>query len=168
MLGDAVLAIDQGTSATKAVVTGLDGSVLALAECPIDVVARPDGSVEFDPIEMWNSVLTAARDAHTAAGTPRLAAIGLGNQGETILAWDRRTGEPLSKAMVWQDRRSLSVCNAIRSRDDNAPARLEQLTGLTLDPYFVAPKLVWMRDQLGLSGTTAFTDRKSTRLNSSH
>ena len=55
MLGDAVLAIDQGTSATKAVVTGLDGSVLALAECPIDVAARPDGSVEFDPIEMWNS-----------------------------------------------------------------------------------------------------------------
>lgn len=154
MAGDALLAIDQGTSATKAVVTDLTGHVLGLAECEIEVVARPDGSVEFDAEQMWLSVLTAARGALGTAGHPSLAAIGLGNQGETILAWDRRTGRPATPAMVWQDRRAVSVCEEIAARHDGTPSRLAHLTGLALDPYFVAPKMTWMQQQFTSSRTS--------------
>ena len=148
MAGDALLAIDQGTSATKAVVTDLAGTVLGLAECEIEVTARPDGAVEFDPEQMWQSVLTAAHEALARAGHPTLAAIGLGNQGETIVAWNRRTGVPVAPAMVWQDRRALSVCDELTARSSGVTERLTYLTGLTLDPYFVAPKLVWMQQHV--------------------
>ena len=82
----AVLAIDQGTSATKALVIDDDGNVLGLAEAPVDVHAAPDGAVELDPEQMWASVVGAAEHALAQAGHPSLAAIGLANQGETVLA----------------------------------------------------------------------------------
>jgi len=139
-----VLAIDQGTSATKAVV--IDGDrVLATAEAPITVDSRTDGAVEVDAEAMWESVVAAGRAALVDAGSPRLDGIGLGNQGETVLAWDRRTGRPLGRCVVWQDRRSSVVCDRLAA---DAP-RLAHLTGLELDPYFVAPKIVWLRHQLG-------------------
>jgi len=140
-----VLAIDQGTSATKAVVATAAGEVLGLAEAPVPVVATTDGAVEFDPEAMWQSVLHAGTSALAAAGNPALSAIGLGNQGETIVAWNRRTGAPLGPAVVWQDGRSAGVCDALRSHGP----RLATLTGLTLDPYFVAPKLRWWHDRHG-------------------
>ena len=139
-----VLAIDQGTSATKAVV--IDGDrVLATAEVPLTVDSRTDGAVEVDAEAMWDSVVAAGRAALAEAGSPRLDAIGLGNQGETVLAWDRHDGRPLGPCVVWQDRRSSVVCDRLRDHG----ARLAHLTGLELDPYFVAPKVVWLRHQLG-------------------
>ncbi|MGB8859763.1 MAG: FGGY family carbohydrate kinase [Ilumatobacteraceae bacterium] len=150
----AVLAIDQGTSATKAVVVDGDGGVLGLAEVPIAVHATPDGGVELHPEELWQSVLAAGRQAVAAAGSPHLAAIGLANQGETVLAWDRATGRCDGPAIVWQDRRSGVVCDALR---EHGP-RLAELTGLELDPYFVAPKLSWLRDRVDPRLTITTTD----------
>jgi glycerol kinase len=149
-----VLAIDQGTSATKAVVVSEDGDVLALAEVSIAVRAASDGSVELDPEELWSSVIGAADEALVAAGNPELSAIGLANQGETVMAWDRATGAPNGPAIVWQDRRSEVVCDRLRDHADF----LAHHTGLELNPYFVAPKIVWLREQLGGSPTITTTD----------
>ena len=150
-----MLAIDQGTSATKAVVVGDDGTVLGLAEVSVTVVATGDGGVEVDPEALWASVLTAGRQAIAAAGNPTLTAIGLGNQGETVVAWDRTTGRAHGPAIVWQDRRSSVVCDRLAQHGP----RLAHLTGLELDPYFVAPKIVWLRDRVdrGLIITTSDT-----------
>jgi len=139
-----VLAIDQGTSATKAVVVAPDGSVLSLSEVPIEVRATSSGAVELDPEELWASVLGAGTEALAAAGHPTLSAIGLANQGETVMAWERATGDPTGPAIVWQDRRAAVVCDRLAEHADF----LAEHTGLELDPYFVAPKIVWLREQL--------------------
>jgi glycerol kinase len=149
----AILAIDQGTSATKAMV--VDGDrVLAMAESPIDVIATNDGGVELDPSALWNSVIEAGQQVVADAGNPRLDAIGLANQGETIVAWDRATGQPVGTAIVWQDRRSSEVCDRLAAHGP----RLAAITGLELDPYFVAPKLVWLRDRIGPGPAITTTD----------
>jgi glycerol kinase len=142
MSGTATLAIDQGTSATKAVVVLDDGTVAGLAEVAVDVHATPDGGVEVDPERLWDSVLAAGRQAVVAAGSPPLGAVGLANQGETVLAWDPTTGRPHGAAIVWQDRRSSVVCDRLVEH----ASRLAAITGLELDPYFVAPKVAWLRD----------------------
>ncbi len=149
-----VLAIDQGTSATKAVVVGADGAVLSLAETSIQVVATSAGAVEVDPEELWASVLTAGAEAMAAADHPTLTAIGLANQGETVMAWDRATGVPKGPAIVWQDRRAEVICDRLREHADF----LADHTGLQLDSYFVAPKMVWLREQLGDGPTITTTD----------
>jgi glycerol kinase len=149
-----VLAIDQGTSATKAVVVSADGEVLSLAEASIHVVASPDGAVELDPEELWQSVLVAGSEAMAAAGNPTLTAIGLANQGETVMAWDRTTGVPSGPAIVWQDRRSKVICDRLREHADF----LADHTGLQLDPYFVAPKMVWLQELIGHGLTITTTD----------
>jgi glycerol kinase len=149
-----VLAIDQGTSATKALVVEQDGEVLSLAEAPIRVRAGADGAVELDPEELWQSVIASASEALATAGNPRLHAIGLANQGETVMAWDRSSGSSVGQAIVWQDRRSEIVCERLR---EHAPFLTER-TGLELDPYFVAPKIVWLREQVGHGPTITTTD----------
>lgn len=136
----AVLAIDQGTSGTKAVVVSDDGDVLAIAENTVRPTYLAAGGVEQDPMDLLHSVLDAGRKAVTQAGVP-VSAVSLANQGETVLVWDPETGRPLSPAVVWQDRRSETLCR------DKAAARswVEQRTGLILDPYFSAPKMQWLR-----------------------
>ncbi len=149
-----VLAIDQGTSATKAVVVEPDGSAGAVVEVPIEVSAGADGSVELDPEELWRSVVSAGQRAlHAAGGT--VDAIGLGNQGETVLAWERATGLPRSAGIVWQDRRATSICESLAAQGWSE--RLSELTGLELDPYFSAPKMAWLRPQVG-DATITTTD----------
>ncbi len=149
-----MLAIDQGTSATKALVVADDGEVLSLAEAEIQIRATADGAVELDPEELWASVVAAGTEALASAGNPRLTSIGLANQGETVMAWDRSTGVPNGPAIVWQDRRAEVVCERLRDHGDF----LAQHTGLELDPYFVAPKIVWLREQIGGSPTITTTD----------
>lgn len=150
----AVLAIDQGTSATKAVVVADDGSVIGLAEVPVVVHATADGGVELDADALWTSVVAAGEQALAAAGRPALHAIGLANQGETVMAWDRATGRPEGPAIVWQDRRSSSICDALAHHGP----RLAHLTGLELDPYFVAPKMAWLRERVAAQLTITTTD----------
>ena len=146
-----VLAIDQGTSATKAVVVEESGRVEALAEVPVDVRHGADGAVEVDPEVLWTSVLAAGTSAVASAGGGTIDAVGLANQGETVLAWDRTSGGPRSAGIVWQDRRAAVVCERLQRA--GAAERVTAITGLELDPYFVAPKVVWLQEQLGSAGT---------------
>lgn len=147
-----VLAIDQGTSGTKAVVVG-DGPILGLAEVPIRPRYLAGGAVEQDPQELLGSVLEAGRAAMAQAGV-RVDVVTLANQGESVLAWDPRTGEPLTPIIVWQDRRAEEVCDGLRSHADEIGAR----TGLVLDPYFSAPKQAWIRRRLTTEGVVTTTD----------
>jgi glycerol kinase len=148
-----VLAVDQGTSATKALVLCPERGVLAEAEVPVHPKAVAGGGVEQDPEELWASVVEAGRLALARAGEPA-AAVGLANQGETVLAWDRTSGRPLSSALSWQDRRAASVCERLAGRADELAA----LTGLPLDPYFAAPKITWLREHLTGDGVATTTD----------
>ena len=148
-----VLAIDQGTSATKAVLVGPGQQVLGAAEVPVRVRAVGASGVEADPEELYASVLSAGSQALAAARAPAHA-IALANQGETVLAWDRRTGRPLTPAIVWQDGRSAGVC----ARLAGSAGRLAEITGLRLDPYFAAPKMTWLRENLTSGGVVTTTD----------
>ncbi len=148
-----VLAVDQGTSATKALLVCPERGVLGEAEVPVHPRAVEDGGVEQDPEELWTSVVEAGRLALERGGEPA-AAVGLANQGETVLAWDRASGRPLSVALSWQDRRAAAICQRLAGRE----AELAELTGLPLDPYFVAPKIAWLREHRTRDGVATTTD----------
>jgi glycerol kinase len=131
-----VLAIDQGTSATKAIVVADGGRVLGEGSAPVHPEAGPGGAVEQDPQELLDSIVAALE----AAGDP-VEAVGVGNQGETVLRWDRATGRPYGPALSWQDRRAVTITNELAEH----AGRLTEITGLPLDPYFAAPKMAWLR-----------------------
>jgi glycerol kinase len=149
-----VLAIDQGTSATKALLFGDGGEVLGSAEVP--VATRPvDGDgVEADPEDLWRSVEAAGTLALSRARAPAHA-VALANQGETVLAWDPATGRPLSAAIVWQDRRAAPICAGL---GEQVADELRTITGLPLDPYFAAPKMTWLREHVTRAGVVTTTD----------
>jgi glycerol kinase len=147
-----ILAIDQGTSATKALLVGPGQQVLGTGEAPVRNQAAGD-AVEADPEELYSSVLAAGQAALKAAGAPA-DALALANQGETVLAWDQDTSRPLTRAISWQDRRSASVCTRMQADAD----RLAEITGLPLDPYFAAPKMTWLRENLTRDGVVTTTD----------
>jgi glycerol kinase len=139
-----ILSLDQGTTGSTALLLDRRGRVRGrgYAELP-QHFPRP-GWVEHDPDEIWRSVLAATRGALASARARAgaIAAIGVTNQRETVVLWDRRTGEPLGNAIVWQDRRTAARCDALRRRGREAGIR--RLTGLVCDPYFSATKLEWM------------------------
>jgi len=153
-----ILAIDQGTSATKALLVGPAGDgapeVLGRGEVPVRTRSVGADGVEADPEELFGSVVAAGRQALAAARGAPAHAVALANQGETVLAWDRSTATPLSPAIVWQDRRSAGVCARLADR----AAELAAVTGLPLDPYFAAPKMTWLRENLTADGTVTTTD----------
>ena len=151
--GDAVLAIDQGTSGTKAIVVAADGAVLGAGHADVRPDYGRDGAVEQDPDALYASVLDAGARALREAGV-RVARVGLANQGETVLAWDRRTGGALGPAIVWQDRRSLGVCEELAHHAD----MLRDVSGLPLDPYFAAPKMAWIRRHQTTDGVVTTSD----------
>jgi glycerol kinase len=148
-----VLAIDQGTSGTKAIVVDEAGQVISIAEIALRPDYLPGGGVEQDPEALFASVVDAGRRALDQAGVT-VSAVALANQGETVLAWDRRTGRPLTPAIVWQDRRAESICAALAGSADTVAAQ----TGLVLDPYFSAPKMAWIRESLTRDGAVTTTD----------
>jgi glycerol kinase len=148
-----ILALDQGTSATKALLVGPGGEVLGRGEVPVRTRSVGEAGVEADPEELLESVLAAGAAALAAAGAPAHA-VALANQGETVLAWDRATGTPLTPAIVWQDRRAASVCERLADR----ALELAAITGLPLDPYFAAPKMTWLRENLTTGGVVTTTD----------
>ncbi len=153
-----VLAIDQGTSATKALVLGAGGEVLGQALAAVSPRPGPGGAVVQDPQELLLSVLQAGREALAAARVP-VQAVGLGNQGETVLCWDPDTGAPLGEAMSWQDRRAATITRELAERGQ----WLTELTGLPLDPYFAAPKMAWLARQAPGHGVITTIDAWLTR-----
>ncbi len=148
-----VLAIDQGTSATKAVVVDPEGGIRTIAEVEVRPSFLDGGGVEVDPASLLASVLDAGRRALDLTSDP-IEAVALANQGETVLAWDPNSGAPLSPAIVWQDRRAEPLCAA---RSEHA-AWVAERTGLVLDPYFSAPKMAWLRAEGVDGGIVTTTD----------
>lgn len=149
-----VLAIDQGTSGTKAIVVDPVHGVVGIAEVPVHPVYLNDGGVEQDPSELLESVLAAGHGAIAAAGGRSVDVVSLANQGETVLAWDPATGRPLSQAIVWQDGRAASVCAELKDHREF----IETRSGLALEAYFSAPKLAWLRRNVTTEGVATTTD----------
>jgi glycerol kinase len=144
--GQCILAIDQGTTSSRAIAFSTTGEILALAQQEFPPIYPQSGWVEHDPEVIWATTLTTARDAlrkAKRAGHTALA-IGITNQRETTLVWDRKTGEPVHNAIVWQDRRTADICRALER--DGHEAEVAGKTGLRLDPYFSATKLAWILD----------------------
>lgn len=146
---DALLALDQGTSSSRALVFDRSGALLAVAQRELTQHFPQPGWVEHDAEEIWAGQIACAREALAQAGARgriRIAAIGITNQRETTVLWDRRTGRPLHRALVWQDRRTADFCEQLKAR--GLEPRVRELTGLLLDPYFSATKLRWLLDNV--------------------
>ena len=139
-----IMAIDQGTTSSRAIVFAHDGSVLAAAQEPFIQHFPQPGWVEHDPENIWATQLRCCRAALEASGlrAAELAAIGIANQRETVLLWDAETGSPLGNAIVWQCRRTAERCAALEAAGYGGG--VAALTGLRLDPYFSATKLEWL------------------------
>ena len=142
-----ILALDQGTTSSRAIVFDRGGSVLAVGQKEYRQIYPQSGWVEHDPQEIWQSqietVAHALANAHLTAAD--IAAVGITNQRETTIIWDRKTGVPVHNAIVWQDRRTSDVCNEIRSRDADL---IRDKTGLEVDAYFSASKIKWLLDNI--------------------
>ena len=149
MSGRWILAIDQGTTGSTALLLDEDGRLQGRGYAELPQHFSKPGWVEHDGEEIWQSVLRAMAEALAAAGgdgSRRVAAIGITNQRETTLVWERATSRPLYPAIVWQDRRTAARCEALRRV--GAEGRLRRATGLRLDPYFSATKLEWILDHV--------------------
>jgi len=143
-----ILAMDQGTTSSRAIIFDPSYSVVALAQEEFQQHFPNSGWVEHRPADIWRTTLNTAKAAITKAGiSPKqIAAIGITNQRETTLIWDRKTGEPAYNAIVWQDRRTAEYCNGLKSQG-HEPS-ITKKTGLLLDPYFSATKLAWILDNV--------------------
>jgi glycerol kinase len=140
--GDFLLVIDEGTTSTRAITFDISGGIVGIEQKPIESVYPRPGWVEQDPEQIWRLTLACARRAvERAGGAERIATIGITNQRETIVLWDRRTGRALAPAIVWQDRRTADFCDSLRAAGHEAAVQTK--TGLLLDPYFSATKIAW-------------------------
>jgi glycerol kinase len=140
-----LLVLDAGTTSTRAMLFAPDGTRVATAQADLTQYYPQPGWVEHDAAEIWTQTLNCARQMVERAGdADRIAAIGITNQRETVVAWDRQSGAPLGRAIVWQDRRTADQCTALR--EGGHEALVQQRTGLILDPYFSATKMRWMID----------------------
>jgi glycerol kinase len=139
-----LLALDQGTSSSRAIVFTVDGRIVSSAQQEIGQIYPQPGWVEHDPMELWNSQLQVCRNALAGAQlrADQIAGIGITNQRETTVVWNRHTGLPVYNAIVWQDRRTEGMCAELRER--GLEPAIHQKTGLVVDPYFSAVKLKWI------------------------
>lgn len=147
-MSDYLLAIDQGTSSSRSVVFDQNAQVVASAQQEFPQIYPQPGWVEHDPEAIWKSVRTVTREALTASGVAQkqVAGLGITNQRETTLVWDRQTGACIYNAIVWQDRRTANICQSLR--DEGLEATIVDKTGLRLDAYFSATKLAWILDNV--------------------
>ena len=142
-----LLVLDEGTTSTRAMLYAPDGTLGAVAQASLEQFYPGPGLVEHDPHEILDKTLACAREVIAKAGGPqRIAGIGVTNQRETVVAWDKQTGRALGKAIVWQDRRTAAFCDTLRAAG-HEPA-LQAKTGLLLDPYFSGSKMRWMLDHV--------------------
>lgn len=144
----ALLAIDQGTTSSRAIAFGVDGNILASAQQEFAQHYPREGWVEHDPEAIWQTTLAVTREVVGFCSEKKitLAAAGITNQRETTVVWDRKTGQPIYNAIVWQDRRTAPDCHALVKADQES--EVHQRTGLLLDPYFSATKIAWILDNV--------------------
>src|SRR5690242_12799748 len=143
-----VLAIDQGTTSSRAIVFRADISIAAVAQQEFPQHFPASGWVEHEPEDIWTSTVTTCRDAISKAGVaPKdIAAIGITNQRETTVVWDRATGQAVHRAIVWHDRRTADICARLKA-EGHEPA-ISAKTGLIIDPYFSGTKVAWILDHV--------------------
>ena len=143
-----ILVIDQGTTSTRAIVFGSDAAPVASAQAEFPQIYPRPGWVEHDPEALWETTLLTAREAlrRAACDASGLAAIGIANQRETTLIWERSTGRPIANAIVWQDRRTGEACSTLKA--EGLEPQVTAATGLVIDPYFAATKIAWLLDNV--------------------
>lgn len=143
-----LLALDQGTTSSRAIVFDESGAAVSVAQKEFRQIYPRAGWVEHDPLEIWSSQVAVAAEALAEARRARgqVSAIGITNQRETTVLWDRATGEPVMNAIVWQDRRTAAFCGQLKR--DGAETLVREKTGLVLDPYFSGTKIRWMLDHV--------------------
>lgn len=143
-----LLALDQGTTSSRAIVFDLSGKVVSLAQQEFTQIFPKPGWVEHDPNEIWAAQLKTGRQALKRAGLKAddIAAVGITNQRETTLVWDRKTGEPIHNAIVWQDRRTAPMCDVLRK--DGLASSIRRKTGLVIDAYFSGTKIAWLLENV--------------------
>jgi glycerol kinase len=143
-----VLALDQGTTSSRAILFDEEGNAVRGAQRELRQIYPQPGWVEHDPKEILASQRAVAREAVRTSGIPLkdLMAVGITNQRETTILWDRQTGEPIHNAIVWQDRRTAALCRELR--EVGAESLVRERTGLVLDPYFSGTKIAWLLDQV--------------------
>jgi glycerol kinase len=156
MNGGFILAIDQGTTNTKALLIGRDGKPVFRASAPVPIATPHAGWVQQDALDIWGSVLAVIQSSHAwaaqHAGT--IAGVSISNQRETVVAWHRATGLPIAPAILWQCRRSAAICDKLRT--DGREPMLRERTGLGIDPLFSASKMQWLCENIsGLRGQVA-------------
>ena len=143
-----ILALDQGTTSTRAILFAVDGTALGEAGRALEQHYPHDGWVEHDAEQIFEAAVAVLKEAVEKAGRPlsEVAAIGVTNQRETVVVWDKATGKPIHNAIVWQDRRTEPACATLR--EAGREGRVTELTGLLLDPYFSGTKLAWLLDNV--------------------
>ena len=143
-----LIAIDQGTTSTRAMVFDEKLAAVAVAQQELRQIYPAPGWVEHDPEDIWSAVVATVREAMAKAGVGAddIVGIGITNQRETTIVWDRETGKPIHNAIVWQDRRTADACAALRAAGREPTIR--EKTGLLLDPYFSATKIAWLLDNV--------------------
>ena len=144
MADDAILVLDAGTTSTRAMLFGTDGALLHVAQAELTQHYPRAGWVEHDVGEIWNKTLACAQECVEHEAARHIACIGITNQRETVVAWDRESGEPLARAIVWQDRRTAAFCEELRAAGHEPT--FQRRTGLLLDPYFSGTKMRWLLD----------------------
>ena len=143
-----VLSIDQGTTSSRAVLFDVNYNIKAIGQCEFSQFFPHPGWVEHDPEEIWTSTLECCNSAisQAKANPDQIGAIGITNQRETTIVWDKKTGKPIHNAIVWQDRRTADACQKLK--DLGHESSISQKTGLLLDPYFSATKIAWILDNV--------------------
>ena len=135
-----ILALDQGTTSSRAIVFDEEGAIVSSAQRELRQIYPQPGWVEHDPREIVASQLAVAKEV---SANRKIDAIGITNQRETTILWDRRTGDPVANAIVWQDRRTAAMCDELREYEP----LFRERTGLVLDPYFSGTKIRWLLDR---------------------
>src|SRR5215472_15505623 len=143
---DHILAIDQGTTSTRAILFDAEARAVRTAQRELPQHYPERGWVEHDPDRIWSDALAVAREALLGIEPGRVAGIGITNQRETIVVWDQESGEPVHRAIVWQDRRTADECARLKA--EGAEDVVRDKSGLLLDPYFSATKIAWILDHV--------------------
>ena len=144
-MSGAILVIDQGTTSTRAILFDAAYATIATAQEEFRQIYPEPGWIEHDPEDLWSTTLSTAREALRRAGDGlKVEALGIANQRETVVVWDRATGRPIHNAIVWQDRRTASRCAALKA--EGHEGLVQNRSGLLLDPYFSATKVAWILD----------------------
>lgn len=142
MTADLILAIDQGTTSTRALVFDAQGNITSLAQRELKLFTPENGWVEQDPEMIWTDTLAVCHEALAKSDIKRIAGIGITNQRETTVVWDRKSGKPVYNAIVWQDRRTAEICKKLNAK------KVRNATGLLCDPYFSGTKVRWILDNV--------------------